>query len=348
MVFRRAGCIPLMARAAATACTLMIGVASSARADDVADFYRGKTINIVVGFNAGGSYDSYARLLAGEMGKYIPGKPQFVVQNMPGAGSLRAGVYLQKVAPRDGTYFGTISSSAPVGQLLDPKPLFDAAKVAWIGSATDDNSVCMFWHTSQIKNWKDMLATPFILAGEGSSANSDMMSFMLRNLFGAKMKLVTGYPGMQDISLAMEREEVDGVCGMSWRLITAAHPDWVHDKKLLPVLQLTMARDPALADVPAIAEMAQNEKQMQMLRLLVAPQESARAFFASDEIPPGRLAALRKAFDETVADPIFIAEAEKMMLPVAPMTGEKIQSLITQLYATPKSVQEKTAKAITD
>ena len=318
----------------------------SARAAGVEDFYRGRTVPLIIGFSPGTGYDIYARLLARFIGRHIPGNPTVVAQNMPGAGSLKAVNYIYSVAPRDGSVIATVNRSAPLEPLLGDAQ-FDGRSFAWLGSIASSSSLCATWHTTGIKSWQDALTKPFALAGEGSGAEPDSFARLLKNLFGAKVKLVTGYPGGNEMNLAIERGEVDGRCGWSWDSIKSTRPDWLRDKKinLLAVFSLQKAAD-IPAEVPLIGDLAANDEQRQILRLHLAGQSFGRPFFTSPGLPPDRKAALRAAFDATMQDPEFVAETNKVKLEVSPTSGAEIDRLLAQVYDTPKEVIEKARQAV--
>lgn len=318
---------------------------SLARADSVERFYKGKTIDLVIGYSVGGGYDTYARLLATYMGKHVPGNPTIVPQNMPGAGSLNAATYLSGVAQRDGTVIGTFARGMPIYPMLF-KASYDGSKFGYIGSITKDTSVCLTWHTSKVKTWKDLLSIPSAFGGEGKGADPDLFATLLKLQFDAKVKLVTGYPGTADISLAMERGEVDGLCGISYSTLKSDHADWLNNKEINIIVQAAVKKDPQLGDVPSLLDLATSEKQHQILELAVAPQALARPFVAPPEIPKARLEALRAAFDATMKDPAFLAAAAKMRLDVNPLAGADIQVLVKQLYDTPKDVVKEAAQAM--
>jgi tripartite-type tricarboxylate transporter receptor subunit TctC len=321
-------------------------LATTAQAQSVAEFYRGKTINMVIGYTVGGVYDLYARTLSRFMGKHIPGNPAIVPQNMAGAGSLKAANYIYNVAPKDGLSLVTFARGLPMEPLIgSSEAQFEAAKFTWIGSGTNEMSVCATWHTSQVKTWDDMLQKSFTVGGEGSGSDPDIFSAILKNTFGVKLKMVSGYPGGNEISLAMERGEVDGRCGWSWSSIKAAKPDWIRDKKLNLMVQLAMTKSPELPNVPLIADVA-DDRQRQILQLVMSRQVMGRPFAAAPGIPDDRKAALRKAFDDTMKDPEFLAEAQKLRLDVNPVSGADIEKLIYQLYQTPKDVIAETRAAV--
>ncbi len=317
----------------------------SARAQSVEEFYKGKTVNLLIGFSVGGGYDLYARHLARFMGKHIPGKPTIVPQNMAGAGSLRAASFLYSAAPKDGTAFGTFSRTTGINPLLESGANFDGTKFGWLGSVTNDVSTCITWHTSVVKTWNDFLAKPITLGGQGPSSEPDIFANLYKNLFGAKVKLVAGYPGTNEITLAMERGEVDGLCGLSWSTLKTRHAQWMKDKKINIVVQAAFKKEPEMADVPLIVDLTKDQEKLQILKIFLAAQEMARPFAAPPGIPEDRKAALIAAFDATVKDPEFLAEAKKLDLDVNPVSGKAIDKLLVELYATPKDVLAKAGQA---
>jgi tripartite-type tricarboxylate transporter receptor subunit TctC len=331
--------ISLLTLAAATA---------TAHAQSVEEFYKGKTVSLVVGFSVGGGYDLYARHLARHMGKHIPGQPAIVTQNMAGAGSLRAANYIYTAAPKDGTAFGTFSRTTGINPLLESGATFDGTKFTWLGSVTDDTSLCVTWHTSPVKTWKDFVEKPVTLGGQGPSSEPDIFARLYKNVFGAPVKLVAGYPGTNEIMLAMERGEVDGLCGLSWSTIKGRHAAWLRDKKINLLVQAAFKKEPEIdAAVPLVMEQATNTEQTQILRLILAAQEMARPFAAPPGIPDDRKAALIAAFDATMKDPEFLADAKKLNIDVAPVSAATLDKLLAELYATPKDVVKKASEAIT-
>ena len=266
---------------------------------------------------------------------------------MPGAGSLKAIAYLAKVAPRDGTAIGTFARGMPFYPLLF-SPDFDATKLGYIGSITKDTSLCISWSTSQVKRWDDLFVSQANFGGEGKGADPDMFATLIAQEFGAKVKLVTGYPGTADMTLAMERGELDGLCGISYSTLTSAHQDWLQGKKINILVQIAVEKDPSLPNVPSLLDLAKDPKQQQVTELAAGPQEMARPFAAPPDLPPERLAALRRAFDQTMTDPEFLADAEKSGLDVNPLTGEALNQLVTKLYDTPQDVVKEAAQVMGD
>ncbi len=312
----------------------------------VDSFYKGRNVSLIIGYSVGGGYDLYARVLAAHLGHHIPGTPTIVPQNMTGAGSLRAANYIYGVAPKDGSVFGTFSRSMAVAPLLQDAP-FDASKFSWLGSVTNDVSLCVSWHTSPIKTFDDMLAKPFTFGGDAAGSDPDNFALLYKNVFGAKLKLVSGYPGTNDTTLAMERGEVDGLCGLSWSTIKTRHAAWLAGKQINLLVQAGLRKDPEIPDVPFAADLAKTDEQKQILRLLVASQGMARPFAAPPALPADRKAALVDAFAATMKDPEFRADAERMKLDVNPISPEEIEALLRDVYATPKDVVAKAIKAIT-
>lgn len=317
----------------------------TARSQTVGDFYKGRTIHVVIGYGVGGGYDAYARLLTRYMGRYIPGAPSLVPQNMPGAGSLKAAMFLYDVAAKDGSYFGTVGRAVPLAPLLQ-NAQFDGSKYSWIGSISDDVSACLSWNTSPTKTFDDLLAREVTFAGEGAASDPDVFSYTLNNVLGTKIRLVTGYQGTNEIVLAMERGEIQGICGMSLSTIRIQHPDWIEQKRVNILLQIALKKDPRLPTVPLIMDLAKTPEQQQILRLIVAGQAIARPFFAPPGLPQDRKQTLRNAFDQTMKDPEFLAEAKRLSMDVNPLRGAEVDSLLQDLYATPKDIADKAARAI--
>jgi tripartite-type tricarboxylate transporter receptor subunit TctC len=315
-------------------------------AQSVEDFYRGKTVNLIIGYSVGGGYDLYGRLVSRHIGKHIPGRPAIVPQNMTGAGSLRAAQYIYSVAPKDGTAIGTFGRTIATTPLLTPATAqFDGTRFTWLGSVTNEVSTCVTWHTSPVKTWNDILTKEVAMGGEGPGADPDVYALLYKNVFGAKMKLVTGYHGTNDTTLAMERGEVDGLCGLSWSTLKARHLQWMNEKKLNIIIQAALRKQPELANVPLASELTREPEKLQILRLFLASQETARPFAAPPDLPADRKAALIRAFDATMKDPEFLTEAQKLNMDVNPLSAKGVDDILADLYATPKAVLEKAAQA---
>ena len=320
---------------AASLIALVLAFAANARADAVAEFYRGRSITLTIGYSAGGGYDAYGRVVARHLGKHIPGHPAVIAQNMPGAGSLRSANFLYNVAAKDGTAIGHFSRGLAMEPLIGTSATqFDARRFAWLGSGTDEVSICTTWHTSPVKTWNDMLTIPFTVGGEGSGSDPDIFSAVVKNAFGVKLKLVSGYPGSAEVALAIERGEVDGRCGWSWSSLKLLKPDWIANKRINIIAQLALKKSAELPDVPLIFDFATTDQQRQILKLVLSRQSMARPFAAPPDLPVERKAALRTAFERTMADPEFLAEARQRGLEVNPVSGAEIDRLVDELYRT--------------
>jgi len=334
-----------LSRNAIGALAALLVLGGIAAADSIEDFYKGRNISLVIGYSVGGGYDAYARLLARYIGKHIPGEPSIVPQQMTGAGSLRAANFLYSVAPKDGSVFGTFSRSMGISPLID-KAEFDSRKFSWLGSVTDDNTICVTWNTSPIKSWSDFLGKPSKFGGEGAGADPDIWALLYKNVFGAKRQLVSGYPGTNDTVLAMERGEIDGLCGMSWSTIKTRHAEWLTSHSVNIIVQAALKKEPEIASVPLATDLVTKPEQLQIIKLLLASQAMARPFAAPPDIPADRKAALNAAFDATMKDGDFLAEAQKLDFDVRPVSAATIDALLAEVYATPKDVLDKAAKAI--
>jgi len=305
------------------------------------------SISVIVGFSPGGAYDLYARVLAKYMGKYLPGKPALVVENMPGAGGLKAANYLYQVAPKDGSTFGTFARGVVIGPLFG-QGAFDATKFSWIGSVTDDVNVCLSWHTSQVKTWNDVMTKPFTVAGQGPQADPNVYANLVKNLFGAPINVVNGYPGSNEIVLAMERGEVDGVCALSYSTARTTLDEKIKNKDINIVFQAGLKKAAELPNVPLLLDLARDDKQRAVLKLVMGVQGMARPFVAPPGLPQARTEELRTAFAETINDPAFIAEANRLNLQVNPVLGREVEALVGDLYRTPRDVVEQAQRAITE
>ena len=325
--------------------TFLVGLGAPARSDDVEKFYKGRSLSMIIGFGVGGGYDLYGRLVSRYMGKYLPGNPTIVPENMAGAGSLRAVDYLYSVAPKDGSVIGTFSRTLPLAPLLSGAN-FDSRKFTWLGSVAQDVIVCFTSRSSPIKTWQDLLAKPSSLGGEGAGAEPDIYARFVKNIFGAKIKLVSGYRGTNDIFLAIERGELDGVCGISFGTLASIHPDYLRDGKINVIVQIGLRKHPDLPGVPTLEEVAQNPEQSQIIKLIVTTLAMSRPFAAPPDVPADRKAALVAAFERTTQDPQFRAEAQRIKLDVDFVPAKVIDQLLATAYATPQALIAKTADAI--
>ena len=330
-------------RTFATAALAGLLVCSTARADDVADFYRGKSVDLYVGYSVGGGYDVYGRLVARYLGRHLPGNPNVVPRNMEGAGSIRLTNWLYSIAPKDGTALGTIARGAAFDPLFGmPGGQFDAVKFNWIGSANNEVSICTVWNNAGVKNVDEMLKADLMMGGSGGAADTDQFVYVINGVLNSKMKVIAGYPGGNEINLAMERGEVQGRCGWSWSSVKSTHPEWLRDKKINVLVQLSLSKHEDLPDVPLILDLAKTEADKQVFSLVFARNVMGRPFLAPPGIPAERVAALRKAFMETLTDKDLLAEAAKADLEINPVPGEEIQKIVADAYKTAPDIVKRT------
>ena len=325
----------------------ILALGAAGQAQSPADFYKGKNVDLTIGYSAGGGYDVYARLLARHMGRFIPGNPAIVPKNMPGAGSLGLANWLYNVAPKDGTAFGTIGRGTAFDPLLgSTKAQFDAAKFNWLGSMNDEVSVCVSWYTTGITSLEQVKHNELSVGGAGQAADTDQFPKVLNATIGTKFRLVTGYPGGNDVDLAMERGEVMGRCGWSWSSVVATHKSWIDEHKINVLVQLSLSKHPDLPNVPLVMDLANNDEQRQIFKLVFARQPMGRPFLAPPDVPSDRVSVLREAFMDTMKDGDFLAEAEKMKLEINPVAGDAVQEIVQDVYKTPKPIAAAVAEMI--
>lgn len=326
---------------------IAVGLAGAVSAQTPDEFYRGKNLNLVIGYSAGGGYDIYARLLARHMGKYIPGRPNIIPQNMPGAGSLKSFEYLLNVAPKDGLTFGTFGRSLPLSPILEGAK-YDATRFEWLGSITADTSTCVAWAATGIKSLDDLKTRQITTGGLAKGSDPDIFSSVVKNALGLNLKLVTGYPGTKDLVIALERREIDGICGYTWSTIKSSHQTWLQNKSLVFLAQMGLEKDDDLPNVPLLSEFAKSDSQREALKLIMLSQSIARPFV----MPPGtakdRASAMRTAFMATMKDKDFLEEAKSSRLEVRPYSGEQVAEILRKAYASPKSVVDEARRAIGD
>jgi tripartite-type tricarboxylate transporter receptor subunit TctC len=313
-------------------------------------FYKGKQIQIVVGSSPGGGYDTYARLLARHLSEHIPGNPSIVVQNMSGAGSNRAAGYIYSVAPKDGTVVGAIFPGAILQPLLGgPTVQHDPAKFIYLGNANSDVYVCFVRADAPVKTFRDAMTTELVVGASGDGATTRDFPVMLNNVLGTKFKLVMGYPGSREITLALERGEVQGTCGIGWTGIERLYPQWFAQGTVKPLVQLSVKghRDLHARKVPTTLEFARNDDERSVMELIYSQGVFGRPYVLPPGVPAERVAMLRKAFMAAFADPKLLTEAKKMNFDIEPMSGEDMQALVARLYATPASVIERARQALT-
>src|SRR5712671_5047813 len=327
MIFRQG--VSVFAILAMAGCVL----ATPARADPVSDFYTGKTVNLVIGYAPGGGYDLYARTLGRHIGRHIPGKPNIVVQNMPGAGSIKAANFLYAIAPKDGTTFGGFARGAVIDPVLGrgDGTQYDVRRFGWLGSISNEVGVCAFRSGVGIKTFTDMRTKPFIVGATGTGADSDVFPTVLRKMFRLPMKIVAGYGSAAEAVIAIKRSEVDGRCGWSWSSLVSWNRDMYESKQIDVVLQLAVQKLDELPDVPLVTELAENADQRTALKLIVSRQTMARPYVAPPGVPVERVRALRAAFDATMKDPAFLAEAKRQDLEVRPVSGMEADALLKEV-----------------
>jgi tripartite-type tricarboxylate transporter receptor subunit TctC len=310
-----------------------------------ADYYAGKTVELVVGGDAGGGYDIYARAVARHLTRHIPGNPTIVVKNMPGAGSTRAGIYIGTVAPKDGTSIGAMMPGAIIGPLLDEKPSqqFDPTKVLYIGTADSGVRVCATYENSKIKTFEDAQRQKTVLGASSAGGATRDYGYMHNHTAGTKFDIVTGYKGTVDITLAMERGEVDGMCGWDWSSVKSQKSDWISDKKANVLVQVSLEPLEELTErgVPHIWKFVTKDDDRKVAELVVSQQVFQRSYIVPSQTPAEALGILRTAFDAAMKDAAFLVDAEKMKISITPLSGGKVQDLIARLYATPKEFVER-------
>jgi tripartite-type tricarboxylate transporter receptor subunit TctC len=315
-----------------------------------ADYYAGKSIDLVVGNYPGGGFDIYARTLARHLGRNIPGNPTIVVKNLPGAGSAKAGHHIQTIAPKDGLSIGAITPGAIIGPLLDDKPqtMFDPLKVTYLGTSNAGPRICATYGNAPVKTFAEALTKTMRLGGVSPGDAVHDYAYLIKRTTNAQVNVVAGYKGTLDLALAMERGEIDGVCGWDWSSAKAQKPDWIRDGKLNILAQIGLRGDKELTKrgVPSLGRYMKDEDSRKVMELIVSQQEFSRPYFMPLGVPADRVALLRSAFDATMADPQFLADAEKMRIDISPQPGAKVQDLVTKLYATPRDIVERAKAAI--
>lgn len=311
-------------------------------AEDIGDFYKDKTISMIISTGAGGGYDTTARLVARHMPKYLRGSPTIVPRNMPGGGNVIAANYVYNVAPRDGLTIATLSQTVFVLQPLNRQGVkFDATKFYYLGSATVDNSTIYAWHTAGIKTIDDVFKSELMLGATGVGSGTTVYPVLMNNLFGTKFKIITGYRTSSEVDLAMSRGEVQGRAGNNFQSLKANHPDWLAEKKVLVLLQIGLERDPEFPTVPLLTELAKTEEQRQILTMYSAPIAIGRPFLTTPDVSLERAQALRAAFAATMADPAFIEEGKRLKVDVKPTSGARLTDIISDLINTPPDVVTK-------
>jgi tripartite-type tricarboxylate transporter receptor subunit TctC len=310
-----------------------------------ADFYAGKTIDFLVGGDVGGGYDIYARVVGRHLNRFIPGLPIIVLKNQPGAGSGRAAAFLYGVAPKDGSVIGAVFPGAIMGPLLDDRAqaLFDPTRFQYLGSADNATRVCISHARSRIKRFDDALVQKAIMGASAAGGSTRDYVNMLKKATGAMFELVAGYKGTADIFLAMERGEVDGMCGLDWASLKSQRPDWVRDQTVNILAQTNLEPEAELTrlGVPQIFKFIRSENDKKAVELIISQQVFGRPYLAPPGVPAEPIRILRAAFAATLQDRDFLADAERTRIDVVPSSGERVQQLVAQIYATPKATVER-------
>lgn len=329
---------------------LLLSLAHSASAQDaVAQFYKGKQIKLYIASTPGGGYDSYGRLVAQHIGKYIPGNPTVLPVNMPGAGGNRLAAYLYNVAPKDGTEFGIIFPGAVLNPLIGTQKVQDdPSKLIYIGSANVETFLCILRSDAPVKTYADVLKTPITLAASAAGGSTVDMPALENNILGAKWKVVRGYPGSREVSLAVEQGEAQGDCGVGLSSISVEHPDWQTSGKYKVIVQETNKGHPLLDSlhIPLTYSFAKTDEQRQVMELAYSQEVFGRPFAAPPSVPQDRVNALRKAFMDALKDKDLLADAKKQRLDIDPLSGEEVQKLVTKVYSIPANVVAKAKEAL--
>jgi tripartite-type tricarboxylate transporter receptor subunit TctC len=314
--------------------------------EDVAAFFRGKTLRLVVGIGVGSGYDINARLLARHMAAHIPGQPTIIVQNQPGAGSLAMTNALYNTGPFDGTVMGASFNGMPTTPLLQPAGArFDPEKLNWLGSTNRETQVMYVWHTAPAHTLEDARTTEIIMGAQAPGSTQFDYPVLAKEMFGFKFKVVTGYESTPKIHLAMESGEVHGTIA-NWSTLKAINANWIAEKKIRILAQWALMKNPELGEIPMFLEIAKTEAERSALRLMLARLEYGRPFFLPPNVPAGRVAALRRAFDATMKDPDYLAEADRLKIDVEPLSGEQVAALVEQVSGTPPETVAKVRAAM--
>ena len=332
---------------APAACVLAMSLSGlfivAAAADPVADFYKGKTISMVISSGAGGGYDTLARTVARHIGKHVPGNPNLVPRNMPGAGGIVASKHMYTQAARDGTVMGTVMNNAPLEPLFGTKEAdYDATKLNWIGTPSLETGLLIVWHTSKFKTIEDARQHEMTAGASGVNSAPAFYSRLLNELLGTKIKVIAGYPGQNEAYIAIERGELDTYGTTFWSSLTSTKQNWIKGNLIRILVQYGPVKEPELADVPYGPDLVKNEEDRLLFEAAYGPLTLGRPFLMPPEIPADRLTAVRKAFMDMIKDPDFRSEAEKLGLQIDnPRSGEQLQADVERLYRTPPHIVER-------
>src|SRR3954462_3452161 len=313
--------------------------AGMVRADAIEDFYKGRQVKLVIGSNTGGAYDSYGRLLAAHLGRHIPGNPTVVPSNMPGASGIQSATYLYQIAPKDGSALGLFNQSMGQRQMVEPDAVrFDTARFTWLGAMNTTTNVFITWHASGVKTLDDAKTKDVVMGALSSDGGNSVYPVLLNKFLGTRFKVVLGYQGGNTIQLAMERGEVDGRASVVWSGLKAGWPQWIADKKINVLVQIGLAPEPDLPDVPLMIDLGKNEMEQAIFRFVSSDSGMGFPTLTPPGVPTERVAALRKAFDRALSDPALLGEAEKRGLPIRPIAGSELQTIVNGLMGTPRDV----------
>jgi tripartite-type tricarboxylate transporter receptor subunit TctC len=314
--------------------------------DDVAAFYRGKQLRMIVGSAVGGGYDLFARIVARHIVHHIPGSPGIIVQNQPAAGGVVMTNQLYGQGPKDGTVIGVPINGLPTAPLLQSGTQFDPERLIWLGSTNREAYVTFVWHTVPVTSITELTSKEVVVGATTPGTTMVDFPLLVNDVLGFKFKVVRGYQGTPQINLAIERGEVEGMGGLGWASVKAQTPHWISERKIKVLAQYGLKRHSELSDVPTMLELAKSDADRQAMTMLFARTEYGRPYFLPPDVPPPRVAALRRAFDATMKDPAFVAEAAKLQFDVDPLTGEQVQALVAQLAATPREVVARVRAAL--
>lgn len=328
------------------ACAAVFG----ANAATAADFYAGKTLTFIIGTGPGGGYDIYGRVAAKHLGKYIPGNPHVLVQNMEGASTVRAAGFIYKIAPKDGTSIAAISPGAVVGPLLEGKlnGLYDPTKFQYLATANNSTRVCAVFHTSTIKTFKDAYTQEAIISASAEGGSTRDYAYLHKKTSHVNFRIISGYHGTPSAMLAMERGETDGLCGIDWSSLRSQKADFIRDGKLNVLVQAGLEPNDELTKmgVPMIWKFVDNDEDRQVAELVIAQQLFGRPYIAPPGTPAEAVKILRAAFEAALNDPELLADAQKARIDILPAGGERVQEGVDRIYGAPKRIVEKAKEAI--
>jgi tripartite-type tricarboxylate transporter receptor subunit TctC len=320
---------------------------AGAHAQTAEEFYRGKSITMLVGSGAGGGYDTYARIFARHMSRHIPGNPAIIAKNMPAAAGLAAASTLYTTADKDGSTIAAFTNGAAMEPLFgNSSARYDAQKFNWLGSIGKLQNVCATWHQSPVKTIEAARAREVIVAAAGATSNTDIVPKALNALIGTKFKVIAGYDTGAGLTLSIERGEAEGICGLSWSTIKASRPHWIRDKLLNIIVQMGLQKLSDLPDVPSALDLVADPENRPVLELILIRQEAGRPFAAPPGVPADRIAALRRAFAATLDDGEFRADAHKAQLEIEPLTASEIETFLARAYGAPRTTVQKAAALV--